>query len=180
MKVAFVLCGTLSASHFPLHASWIRHNYPNVIRTVVLTKSALRFVTTQSIRSILECVVLEDDWDSFLKAGTNHVKFGEDHDVIIVYPGSVDYIRRLSELDFSTPTTAAIASGTAQIIVCPSLPPGISEHPESQRHREKLIEFPRMSVINPVEGQSLSSVRPAFVPPPIWEIWDQVFSIGGC
>lgn len=176
MKVAFIVCGTVAASHFPLHASWIQHNHPGVVQSVVLTKSAQRFVSAQTLKSILQCPVLEDDWDSFLDSGTNHVKFGEENDVLVVYPASVDYVRRLSGLDFASPTTAALACGTARVVVFPSLPPGIKEHPESQRQRKKLSQFPRFSLYDPVEGQSLSSTRSAFTPPAIWDVWDAIVS----
>ncbi len=174
MRVTLIVTGAVSAAHLPMYASWLRRNRGDQLQQILLTPTAETFVAPLALKSISNVPVVTDSWQSFQRAGLHHVELGEANDVLLVYPATVNYLVRVAQLSFDSPSTAAIASGTSLTVLCPALPPRIADHPLYQDAEATISKVARYRIIPPVVGESLASATPGHVPPPLWDVWPQV------
>lgn len=156
-RLLVLATGSVTAAFLPFHVAWLRSQRPDVVPTVVVTRSATRFVSTAALTALAGDPVALDDWDSFPDGDAPHVRWSRDIDAALVYPATLDHLGRLARGAADTPALLALQLTTAPIVLAPALPPG---GPTSAAYRSALDllgENPSVTVLPPTPAHSVST-----------------------
>lgn len=73
-RLLLFVTGSINAALVPHWLTWLRHLHPDLVTSLVVTRSAERFVTLEALRAITTGRVWRDSWDEDLpNPGTNAV-----------------------------------------------------------------------------------------------------------
>lgn len=178
-RLLLVVAGSLSAAFVPTWATWLRTNRPEVDVRIVVTRSALRFVTTPALTAATGGRVDIDAWPAVDAVedgvGALHTELGEWMDAAIVCPASWHYLARLSLGLGDSPSLLALHTAGVPVLVAPSLPPGSLDSPVLQEHLERLRARRGHLLAPMLVATSATSGRPgALVPPPLSDLVTQL------
>ncbi|MEU1277928.1 flavoprotein [Streptomyces sp. NPDC005805] len=169
-RLLVVVTGSAYAWSTPYWLDLLRLHHPRLDVKVVLTRSAERFVTRQSVASRVGGAVYQDDWPADA-AGARHVEWAEWADAIVVYPATLHFMARLALGLSDSPALLAAHCSGAPVAVAPALPPGGLESPVVRQHWAALAARPDVILAPPVPGRSLTTGRDdAWVPPPLPDV----------
>lgn len=165
-RLLLVATGSLNAAFLPRDLAWLRTAYPELETQVVLTRSALQFVTPTATGSITGRPALVDEWPAPV-AEAVHVTLQQWAQAVLVYPASLNYLARLALGLADSPSLLAIHCSAAPVVVAPALPPGGWDSPVTAAHVAALRARPTITVLPPVPVRSFSTGRDdAHGPPP--------------
>ncbi len=168
-RLLLVSTGSAYAWSMPYWLDWLRTEYPGLEVRMVVTRSAERFVTRQTLGSRLGANVLVDTWPEE-EAAARHVEWAEWAEAIIVYPATLQFMARLALGLADTPVLLAAQCTNAPVVVAPALPPGGLESAACRQHWTALAARPNVVLVPPGRGRSLTTGREdAWVPPPLPE-----------
>ncbi len=94
--------GSINAALVPHWLTWLRHLYPDVVSSIVVTRSAERFVTLDALRAITTGSVWRDSWDEELPGGS-YMGLETEADAFGVFPATLDFAMRLASGFTNTP-----------------------------------------------------------------------------
>jgi hypothetical protein len=173
-RLLLIGTGAVAAMHLPFWLNWIGANYPDVETQVVLTPSAERFVTLESLTLLTRREAVRDRWPDRAEIGALHVRLAEWADSAIVYPACVNYLARLALGLADSPSLLTLQCATSMAVgVAPSLPPGASANPIIAAHLRALAERPNIVVAPTVPSTSLTTGRKdASGAAPVWTVLD--------
>lgn len=128
------VCGSVSASLVPWWIHWLRQGHPDLTINVSLTPSALRFVSFDAVRALVDGAVWTDSWTE--PGFPNTVNHGESgcSAAIILFPATLDSLMRLSQGRADSPAMMMLQLARVPIIVADTLP-GTNEIVEAALER---------------------------------------------
>src|SRR5699024_1434943 len=84
-RLLLVVSGAMGAAYLPPWLVWLAQKHEGLETTIVLTKSAERFVTKSTVNISSGADVVSDSWgDEITEAA--HVRWAEWADSVLVYP----------------------------------------------------------------------------------------------
>lgn len=167
-RLLIVITGSINAAFAPSWLSWLKLSFPKLSMRIVVTRSALRFVTPQALAVISDTSVMTDEWQSVAEPGSAHTEMAEAADAILIYPATVHYVGRLALGIADTPSLLTIACTQVPVVVAPSFPPGGWDSPVTKEHLERLAGRSNVTVIPPVPGFSFTTRQEnGCFPPPL-------------
>jgi phosphopantothenoylcysteine decarboxylase/phosphopantothenate--cysteine ligase len=147
------ICGSVSALAAPHLLFWLKSRLGVTGMRVVLTPMGQRFVTPESLRSVLGCEVLTG-WDD-LPAADNHVSVAAWADVAVVMPATANLLGKLAHgIGDDLLSSVLLAAGCPTVVV-PATNRTTWEKPVVQRNVAQLRED-GYTVIEPSDGVSLA------------------------
>lgn len=164
-----VVSGSLSAAFVPTWATWLRTHRPEVTTRTIVTRSAMRFVTSSALAAATGGRVDVDAWpdaEEGSDVGALHAELAEWADAVIVCPASWHYVARLSLGLGDSPSLLALHTAGVPVLVAPSLPPGSLDSPILQEHLERLRARPGYVLAPMLVATSATSGRPGALVPP--------------
>ncbi|MGC9441885.1 flavoprotein [Streptomyces sp. WG5] len=178
-RLLLVGTGALHAWQLPTWVSWLRMTYPRLGLRTVITRSAERFVTRQTLTALGGRETLVDEWppdtDTGAGAGALHVELAQWADAVLVYPATVNFISRYATGMADTPVLLALQCLQAPVAVAPCLPPGADRSETVRTHLATLSAQKNVVVVPTVPGRSVTTGRDdARVPPPMPAVVEQL------
>ncbi|WP_144122545.1 flavoprotein [Catellatospora sichuanensis] len=165
-RLLLVATGSLNAAFLPRDLAWLRSAYPELEVQVVLTRSALQFITATAAGCITGREAIVDEWPQ-PAAEALHVTLQQWAQAVMVYPAGLNYLARLALGLADSPSLLAIQCSTAPVVVAPALPPGGWDSPVTAAHVAALAQRPTITVLPPVPVLSFTTGRDdAHGPPP--------------
>lgn len=159
-RLLLIGSGAVAAMHLPFWLNWISANYPDVETQVVLTPSAERFVTLESVTLLTKREAVRDRWPDGAEVGALHIRLLEWADTAVVYPACLNYLSRLALGLADSPSLLALqCAADIPIGIAPSLPPGASQNPVLAAHLRTLADRPNVVVAPTVPSPSLTTGR---------------------
>lgn len=169
-RLLLVVTGSATASEVPLLVSWLTRAYPDLELTIVLTRSARRFVTPGALAGQSGSDVLLDEWPAD-DWHARHVEWAEWAEAILVYPATLSWISRLALGLADSPALLAAQCTTAPVVLAPALPPGGYGSAAYRRHWEALSTRPNVAVAPPQPVSSQTTGRQdAWGPAPLGRV----------
>ena len=159
-RLLLVASGAIVVSVLPYWVNWLRITYPALELRIVLTRTASRFVSSESLTAISGSPVRIDDWAGSPASGQSHMELAEWCDVAAVYPATANFITRFALGFADSPGLMALQCTTARVGVAPALPPGWESNPAWRRNLGLLTERTNVFVASMVGGRSVSATSP--------------------
>ncbi|GAA1014401.1 hypothetical protein Aple_079520 [Acrocarpospora pleiomorpha] len=167
-RLLILITGSLGATFMPYWLNWLRLFYPRLDIRVVITRSAERFVTRQSLAALLGKDVPLDAWPDSPEPGSPHVDYASWPDTVLVYPATYNFLSRFAGGLADTPMLLALQCTTAVIGIAPNLPPGAERSHAYQQSRAAIEARPNVVLVDPVPGLSTHTrEQNALVAPPL-------------
>jgi phosphopantothenoylcysteine decarboxylase/phosphopantothenate--cysteine ligase len=116
---------------------------------VVLTRSAAEFVRPVTFEALTGRPVLVSLWDR--DAALNHVRWGQQADVVIVAPATAQLIARMAQGLADDALTSLLLAATAPVLLAPAMNDEMFAHPQTQVNLA-LLERRGVSVVGPAIG----------------------------
>jgi phosphopantothenoylcysteine synthetase/decarboxylase len=148
-RLLLVGTGALSVSMMPFWLNWLRETQPGADLRVVLTPSALRFVSAETVAAISRHEVGIDSWSATDPRQPMHIDLARWSDLLLVYPATAHFVARFALGIVDTPVLLALQSFQGTIGVAPALPPRADESIAIRRHLDTLRADPRVVVAPP-------------------------------
>ncbi|MET8054784.1 MULTISPECIES: flavoprotein [unclassified Streptosporangium] len=153
-RLLVLVTGSLNATFVPYWFNWLRLFYPCLDIRAVVTRSAERFVTRQSLASILNKDVPLDVWPDVPKPGSPHVDYASWPDTVLVYPATYHFLSRFANGFGDTPMLLALQCTSALIGIAPAVPPNAIRSYAYQQHQAAIKARPNVAFVDPVLGIS--------------------------
>jgi phosphopantothenoylcysteine decarboxylase/phosphopantothenate--cysteine ligase len=116
---------------------------------VVLTRSAAEFVRPITFEALTGRPVLASLWDR--DAALNHVRWGQQADVVIVAPATAQLIARMAQGLADDALTSLLLAATAPVLLAPAMNDEMFAHPQTQVNLA-LLERRGVSIVGPGIG----------------------------
>jgi phosphopantothenoylcysteine decarboxylase/phosphopantothenate--cysteine ligase len=116
---------------------------------VVLTRSAAEFVRPVTFEALTGRPVLVSLWDR--DAALNHVRWGQQADLVIVAPATAQLIARMAQGLADDALTSLLLAATAPVLLAPAMNDEMFAHPQTQVNLA-LLERRGISVVGPDIG----------------------------
>lgn len=172
MKLSIVVTGSVSSAFMPYWANWIRLQRNDIETHYLLTPSAQKFVSADSLRTVSGGPVDIDTWEG--RTDPLHVTLVDWMDAMVVYPCTLDYFARLATGSVGSPSLLAHACTDSPLVVAPSLPPGAYENEPYLTHRAALAQRSDILVVDPKPAPSAASHRLAYGAAPMPDCIDRI------
>lgn len=167
MNLTVVVTGAVSAAFTPYWANWLRLQHPDVKTRYLVSESAAKFVSLDSLRTVSGGSVHADSWTAV--TDPLHVQLGDWMDAMIAHPCSFHYLARVAAGSVETPSLLAHACADVPLVLAPSLPPGAYEGRLYRRHAAALRAREDVHVVEPHPVRSAVSSREAYGAAPMTE-----------
>ncbi|MBY6350959.1 flavoprotein [Rhodococcoides corynebacterioides] len=151
-RLLLIATGSIASADLPFWVQWLADSYPDLQTTVVLTRSALRFVTPQALRCRPRTTVVIDEWAADDDAV--HVDWAEWADGVVVFPAGLDYLSRYANGLAGSPSLMALHCTRAPVVFAPALPPGAVTSAAFERVLAVVAEHPGVGVLPTRAGVS--------------------------
>ncbi len=116
---------------------------------VVLTRSAAEFVRPVTFEALTGRPVLASLWDR--DAALNHVRWGQQADVVIVAPATAQLIARMAQGLADDALTSLLLAATSPVLIAPAMNDEMFAHPQTQVNLA-LLERRGVSIVGPDIG----------------------------
>ncbi len=124
---------------------------------VVMTDSALEFVTELAFQSITHRSVVVDLFEPQSESGIDHVELAERADIVVVAPATANTIAKVALGIADDALTTSVLATRAPLIVCPAMDGYMYDNPATQENLAKL-KSRGVTVAGPVEGYLASGL----------------------
>lgn len=159
-RLLLVASGAVSAMHMPFWLNWLEHGYPDLEVKLVLTRSAERFVSRESLGLLVENEALPDRWpETNGGEGALHIALKEWHDCALVFPACLNYLSRMAQGAADSPSLLALQCSSAPIVVAPSVPQGALDNPIVTANLDRLRLRPNLRLAPTGSSKSLTTRR---------------------
>lgn len=130
-KLILVVTGSINAALVPYWLNWFRTAYPEVIVSLIITRSAEQFVTYDALKHLANGSVWKDSWDEPDLPGGSHIGLDNSADCFGIFPATLDYTMRLASGRSNSPSLMALQLTEKPIAVAASFPGTNPVHIES-------------------------------------------------
>lgn len=158
-RLLLVGTGAVCVSALPEQIARIRAACPALEIQTVLTRSALRFVTRESLNLLTGRRTVIDAWPDEPVLRAPHVELTAWAEAVLVHPSTFSYTARLALGLADSPSLLAAQCTAAPVGVAPALPPGGVESHAYRAHAASLAARPNYVVAPPVPALSLTTGR---------------------
>lgn len=135
--------------------------------SVVMTRSASKFVTATSLQAVSERRVREDLWDADAEGAMSHIELARWADIVVIAPATAHIIARLAGGVADDLLTTLCLATKAPIMVAPAMNQQMWLHPATQRNVE-LIKSQGANILGPDDGdQACGEIGPGRMIEPI-------------
>lgn len=168
MNLTVVVTGAVSASFLPYWANWLHMFRPDVSAHYLVTPSAQKFVSPDSIRAVSGGPVDSDSWDGL--TDPLHVRLVDWSDGMLAYPATLHYVAQVALGTVNAPSLLAHACSDAPLVLAPALPPGAIDQEIYRVHRQTLSNRSNVTVVDPHPTRSsAATATPAYGAAPMNE-----------
>ena len=122
---------------------------------VILTESALNFVTPMAFEAITHRPVTTGLFDSSSDSTINHVSIADRSDVFVLAPATANIIAKISLGLADDPLTTTVLATNAPVIVCPAMDGHMYENPATQENINRLIQIQELTN----KGMNLEGIK---------------------
>jgi len=148
---------------------------------VVLTRSAIAFVTPLTFASLTHRPVVTDVLDLDADQQIAHVELAEAADAVVIAPATANVIAELAAGLTSSAITAIVAAGRSPVIVAPAMDAGMWTNQATHRNVATLREFGYL-IVEPEVGSlasGLTGVGRLAEPATIGDAVERIFEHAG-
>ena len=117
---------------------------------VVLTRSALRFVTPLSFEAVTGRSTLTDPFSS--EGAALHVRLGREADVVCVAPATADFLARAAQGRADDLICTTLLATRAPVVVCPAMNDRMWAHPQVRANATHLHDAFGYEIVGPAVG----------------------------
>lgn len=149
-KILFGVTGSIAAFKV---AGWVHSLVKeDAIVSVVLTRSATRFVTELTFAALSGSQVYTDMFSDDPDQAMAHITLAQEADAVIIAPATANTIAKLAHgmADDLLSTTVLAAAGKP-VVVCPAMNSKMFSHPATQDNLNRLRDF-GYTIIDPASG----------------------------
>ncbi|WP_309074658.1 flavoprotein [Paenarthrobacter sp.] len=154
-RLLIVVTGSPSAADAPTHLYVLRQLYPDLSIRVVVTRSALRFVTPSALAHRTGHPVKLDEWSDADEA--LHVELEDWTDSFAVFPATLDFLSRVAGGRGDSPSVLAIQCTAKPVVFVPALPPGGIQSRAYKSHWQEISAAGNMAIVPPRTAVSVTS-----------------------
>jgi phosphopantothenoylcysteine decarboxylase/phosphopantothenate--cysteine ligase len=122
---------------------------------VVMTPSAVRFVTPLTFRALSQQPVVADMWAGDAPWEEPNVALGERADLLLVAPATADMLARLAAGFGDDPVSATVLATRAPVVVAPAMSDAMAQSPVVQENLSRL-RARGVHVVGPEHGRLAS------------------------
>lgn len=140
---------------------------------VVMTKSALQFITPLTMEALTGNRVITDFWEGASVGGMDHLDISGWADVMLIAPATANVIAKLAAGLADDSLTAMALATHAPILVAPAMNVNMLQHPKTQENIATL-KARGLRVIDSEEGLLACGVHGAGRLANPWEIYHEV------
>ncbi|MDX2390003.1 MULTISPECIES: flavoprotein [unclassified Streptomyces] len=177
-RLLLIATGSVSAAELPSWIAWLRATHPELEIQTVLTRSAQRFVTRESLNLLTGRRTMVDAWPEEPVLRAPHVDLTAWAEAVLVHPSTFSYTARLALGLADSPSLLTAQCTAAPVAVAPALPPGGVRSHAYRRHVESLAERPNCVVVPPVPALSLTTGRTdSWAAAPLPEVLDALAAL---
>ena len=148
-EVIVGVCGGIAAYKVCSVVSWLVQAGSGV--SVVMTRSARRFVGPITFEALSGRQVYTSQWRSGAKHDPQHLSLTEAADLILVAPATANMIAKAAAGVADDLLSTMLVSAACPIVVAPAMNPRMWSNPIVQSNVARLTEFGR-TIIGPEEG----------------------------
>ncbi len=148
-KVLHILSGSIAAYKAPEISDKLRQAGCEV--TCVLTSSAKKFVTKETLRALSGRPVYDDMWAVDSPHDVLHTALAESADLILVAPASADFLARSASGMADDLAACVLLAATCPVLWAPAMNDNMFKNPLTQANIEKLRKNGHR-FIDPIEG----------------------------
>ncbi len=148
-KVLHILSGSIAAYKAPEISDKLRQAGCEV--TCVLTSSAKKFVTKETLRALTGRPVYDDMWATDSPHDVLHTALAESADLILVAPASADFLARASAGMADDLASCVLLAATCPVWWTPAMNDNMYKNPLTQSNIEKLKKNGH-HFIDPIQG----------------------------
>ena len=125
---------------------------------VLMTPSALEFVTPLTFRSVTHRPVITNLFDSQSPEAIEHVALAQEADVLVVAPATAHTLAKLAWGMADDPVSTTALATSAPLVLAPAMDAGMWEHPAVQANAETLKERGAL-IVGPASGHLASGLK---------------------
>ena len=173
-KVVLGVCGGIAAYKVVELASRLRKANAEV--TVIMTKSATRFVTPLTFREITGQPVITSMWDEPKKWNVEHIALAQRADLFVIAPATANMIGKIASGIADDMLSTTLLATRAPVLVVPAMNDQMYLHTIVQENLKKLEKIGYL-VMNPgVGSMACGTFGPGRLPEPL-EIFEEIEKI---
>jgi phosphopantothenoylcysteine decarboxylase/phosphopantothenate--cysteine ligase len=149
-KILFGVTGSIAAFKA---AGWVHALAKEEAQvTVMMTKSATRFVAPLTFGALAGTQVYTDMFGSGEDEVMSHINLSAEADLVLIAPATAQTIARLAHGMADDLLSATVLASSAPVVVCPAMNSKMLAHPATQRNLATLQEF-GYTVVEPECGR---------------------------
>jgi phosphopantothenoylcysteine decarboxylase/phosphopantothenate--cysteine ligase len=122
---------------------------------VIMTESAMKFVTPLTFRSITGQPVITDMFELTSEYSVEHVALAEIADVLVIAPATANIIAKIAAGIADDSLTCTVLATTAPVVIAPSMNDNMYKNPITQENIKKLVDR-GFTIVEPEEGRLAS------------------------
>ena len=124
---------------------------------VLMTPSALKFLTPLTFAAIIHRPVVTSMFDPQSELSINHVAAAERADLVAVVPATANSLAKIAHGRADDPVSATILATRARVLVAPAMDANMFDNPATQAN-VRLLEERGVYVAGPAEGRMASGL----------------------
>lgn len=121
-RMVMWVTGSVSAALVPYWLNWLGQMYPDLSVSVVVTRSAARFVSIEALAHLASGEVWRDEWDAQGGTPTTHVELEQSADCFVVFPATLNSAMSLASGAAHSPALMCLQLTSKPVVVAPSFP----------------------------------------------------------
>lgn len=149
-KILLIVTGSIAAYKALELVSLLKKN--NYSISVLITNSALEFVTPLSFSSLGVTIIKNDLFDIEQEARMGHIQLSRENDIIIIYPATANFIAQISSGKADSLASAIILASNKKIFIAPAMNVEMWHNKITQKNISKL-EDNNIDIIYPSKGK---------------------------
>lgn len=122
---------------------------------VIMTESAIEFVTPLTFRNITGQPVVTDMFELASEYSVEHIALAELADVFVIAPATANIIAKITAGIADDSLTCTVLATTAPVVIAPSMNDNMYKNSITQENIKKLIDR-GFTIVEPEEGRLLS------------------------
>jgi phosphopantothenoylcysteine decarboxylase/phosphopantothenate--cysteine ligase len=125
---------------------------------VLMTASALEFVTPLTFRSVTHRPVVTNIFDPESREAVEHVALAQEAEVLVVAPATAHTLAKLAWGMADDPVSITALATSAPVVLAPAMDAGMWEHPAVQANLETLKQRGAV-IVGPASGHLASGIK---------------------
>lgn len=119
---------------------------------VVMTEAATHFITPTTMQALSGMPVFLDSWDQRIDNGMPHIELSRQADVILIAPGSADFIAKLTHGIANDLLSTLCLARECPLLLAPAMNKQMWENPATQRNIVQLTQD-GITLLGPDSGE---------------------------